>query len=262
MSDLAEQNRADYRRARTVRAYDRSDPIDPMETLLFEEVLRPWHGRPLLDLGVGGGRTAGPLSRLFPDYLGLDYAPEMVALCRRRFPGLAFTDGDARDLSRFADGSFGVVVFSYNGLDSMGHGDRLRVLAEVRRVLAPDGAFAFSAHNLGAPLVRAWHPANLPRTAHPLRLARGLARYAQGIFHQIPRLRREERHADHAIRSDPAQNYRLLIYHLDQDAQRRQLLAAGFAHVRAFARDGQELAPGAPATDLWLHYLATAQAPG
>jgi SAM-dependent methyltransferase len=262
VSDIAEQNRADYRRARTVRSYDRSDPIDPMETRLFEGALRPWHGRPLLDLGVGGGRTAGPLSRLFPDYLGLDYAPEMVALCRRRFPGLAFTDGDARDLSRFEGASFGVVVFSYNGLDSMAHGDRLRVLAEVRRVLAPDGAFAFSAHNLCAPVVRAWHPANLPRSAHPLRLARGLARYAQGILHQIPRLRREERHADHAIRSDPTQNYRLLIYHIDQDAQRRQLAAAGFAHVRAFDRAGRELRRGERPGDPWLHYLATCQGAG
>ena len=60
-----------------------------------------------------------------------------------------------------------------------------------------------------------------------------------------------------SIRSDPAQNYRLLIYHLDQDAQRRQLLAAGFAHVRAFDRVGRELAPGERAGDLWLHYLAT-----
>ena len=39
--------------------------------------------------------------------------------------------GDARDLSQVANASFGLVVFSLNGIDAVSHCDRLQILQEV-----------------------------------------------------------------------------------------------------------------------------------
>ena len=105
-------------------------------------------GRKVLDLGVGGGRTIGLLRLLSADYSGIDYSEALVEVARRRYPGTDVSWGDARDLSRFGEGTFALVVFSWNGIDTVGRSDRLRVLAEVARVLQPGGLFVFSTLNL------------------------------------------------------------------------------------------------------------------
>ena len=61
---------------------------------------------------------------------------------------MSLDEGDARDLSRFADGRFALVFFSFNGIDGLAHEDRAVVLREVREVLEPNGLFVYSTHNL------------------------------------------------------------------------------------------------------------------
>src|SRR5271157_976370 len=67
------------------------------ERQLFEAYLRP--GMAILDLGVGGGRTTAYLSSIASRYAGVDYASEMIASCRKKFPQLEFDVGNAADLS-------------------------------------------------------------------------------------------------------------------------------------------------------------------
>jgi len=43
-------------------------------------------GCPILDLGVGGGRTVSLLRLLSSDYLAIDYTPELVEVCRHGTP--------------------------------------------------------------------------------------------------------------------------------------------------------------------------------
>jgi SAM-dependent methyltransferase len=129
-----------------VAAYAKREKLWPCEEVLFQRWIRP--GATVLDLGVGGGRTAGPLSKIASCYIGLDYSQCMVEACRARYPQLEFHLGDATDLSRFEDRHFDAVVFSANGIDCIRTDEgRAECLREVARVLKPGGVFVVSSHN-------------------------------------------------------------------------------------------------------------------
>jgi len=149
-------NLAIYNRAETVSYYAALEYLTPCERLLFETYIKP--GMRILDLGVGGGRTTPYLAGLASRYVGVDYAEEMVRVCRNKFPGVEFVRADAADLSGFDNNSFDAVVMAFNALDYVvPDGDRLRCLAEVSRVLRSKGVFIFSSHNPRAILARpAW----------------------------------------------------------------------------------------------------------
>src|SRR5688500_10454126 len=123
------RNKAVWGQRRSVAEYAaREGFVDEGERVLFGEVEPLVRGQPILDLGVGAGRTVPLLSPLASRYVALDYAPEMVDTCRARFPAIDVRVGDARDPSMFAGESFGLVAFSYNGIDAIDHEGRARVL--------------------------------------------------------------------------------------------------------------------------------------
>jgi ubiquinone/menaquinone biosynthesis C-methylase UbiE len=130
--------------------------LTPCEKLLFQSYIKPEMN--VLDLGVGGGRTTAYLSRIASRYVGIDYSEAMVQACEKKFPHLDFRLADASDLSSFEEESFDVIVFSFNGIDSVIPNEkRLRCLCECWRVLRPEGVLIFSAHNPRSLLVRtAW----------------------------------------------------------------------------------------------------------
>jgi ubiquinone/menaquinone biosynthesis C-methylase UbiE len=133
--------------------YAALDYLTPCERLLFDEYLRP--GMDVLDLGVGGGRLTPHLSSIAGRYVGADYAAEMVAACRRKFPQLEFAVANAADLSSFASASFDAVVMGFNAFDYVLPDEaRVCALREIRRVLRSGGVFIFSSHNPRAILVR------------------------------------------------------------------------------------------------------------
>jgi SAM-dependent methyltransferase len=134
------------------------DPGESAAMILAADRAR---GRPVLDLGVGGGRTTALLRLISSEYIGIDYTPELVDLCRERHPGADIRLGDARDLSDLPDGSQGLVFFSNNGIDAVDHDGRERILSEAHRVLAVDGVLCYSTLNKGGPLFGA-HPGNAP----------------------------------------------------------------------------------------------------
>ena len=151
--------------AQTVDFYDQVAPLYT-ETVgglmgVEDELFRRFvpEGASVLDIGVGAGRTSEALAARAGRYLGVDISPGMVEEAQRCFPDLEFQVGDAADLAGIADGAFDVVVFSYNGLDSLRPVEmRMASLAEIHRVLRPGGTFVFSCHNvraLGKPLGRA-----------------------------------------------------------------------------------------------------------
>ncbi len=147
-----------YSAPEVTRYYAALDYLTPCERLLFETYLR--RGMAILDLGVGGGRTAPFLASLAGRYVGADYAPEMIAACRKKFPQLEFETANAADLSRFASSGFDAVVMAFNALDyAVPDECRLRALQEIHRVLKPEGILIFSSHNPRSIFVRpSWNP--------------------------------------------------------------------------------------------------------
>jgi ubiquinone/menaquinone biosynthesis C-methylase UbiE len=109
----------------------------------------------VLDIGVGRGRTTVALSETVGKYVGIDYSAKMIAACKERFRStsqpLSFYVCDVRDMHRFPNHTFDVVMFSFNGLDYMLHEDRLIALRETRSVCVRNGWFVFSTHNKGRP---------------------------------------------------------------------------------------------------------------
>jgi len=94
-------------------------------------------GARVADLGCGSGVFTELLRRKGYQSVGLDLSPKLVALGRRKYPGLELVEGDAENLP-FENASFDGVLLS--GL--VHHfPDPRRLAAEVRRVLKAGGQF-------------------------------------------------------------------------------------------------------------------------
>lgn len=116
------------------------------EDLPFYCALARDAGGPVLDLGCGTGRVSLAMARAGAAVTGLDHAPAMLDLARRkaRKAGLrvAWVLGDMRRLRE--RGRFALVVGPFSALQHILTDTDLRaVLRGVRRCLRPGGLFAF-----------------------------------------------------------------------------------------------------------------------
>jgi SAM-dependent methyltransferase len=73
-------NRGTWRRRGPLRQFGTASGwLEPGEQVAIEYVAPFVRDTPILDIGVGGGRTAPLLAALSADYRGIDYLAEMVA---------------------------------------------------------------------------------------------------------------------------------------------------------------------------------------
>jgi SAM-dependent methyltransferase len=237
---------------------------DRGEEAAFTHLLERVRDKPILDLGVGLGRTIPLLSPLSQDYRALDYLPVMVEASRRRHPGVKVEVGDARSLDGYPSDHFGLVSFSDNGIDAVSAVDRRRVLRAIRHVLAPHGLFFFSTLNHDGPSyrerpwrIRVW------RTHNPLR-------YAWRVAQQVAlapldtanwrRIRqRGERGAAYAVAPLSAYHYGVLAHYTTLGRQMLELEEEGFARdVAVFGNDqGQRISVGVDTTQIdWFNIVA------
>jgi SAM-dependent methyltransferase len=114
------------------------------DPLLDAAAVRP--GMRVLDVASGPGCLAARAARRGATVVGVDIDPNMVELARRRHPHVRFLQADAEALP-FEDGSFDAVVgnFLVQHLRSP-----RRAIAELVRVLAPEGVLALTAWDLPA----------------------------------------------------------------------------------------------------------------
>jgi ubiquinone/menaquinone biosynthesis C-methylase UbiE len=136
-----------YGKSGIVREYARFSQLLPTEVAILNELRPEIEGMRPLDIGVGGGRTTGPILEISRDYTAIDIAPKMVAATRKRFGLESIWCCDARDMSRFGDSRFDFALFAFNGIDYINYEERERVLNEVARVLRAGGILVFSSHN-------------------------------------------------------------------------------------------------------------------
>lgn len=145
LDQIGAHNREQFDATDVVEDYVQMSGLTPTETAIFDGHIPS--GARILDLGVGAGRTTPWLRARGASYVGIDYAPGMVDAARSLHPDADLRVGDAADLADFADDSFDVVVFSYNGIDYLDDEARGRALHEIARVLVPEGTYVFSTHN-------------------------------------------------------------------------------------------------------------------
>lgn len=154
--------------------YGRQEHITPCERLIFDAYIKP--GMSILDVGVGGGRTSEYLARSAARYVGIDYAPEMIQICRKKYPKWEYYLSVATDLSIFSDGSFDTVVMCFNVLDDVIPSEnRWQCLKECYRVLRRGGYLIFSSHNPRAVFVRPkWESTATRASARPVAAQRAI----------------------------------------------------------------------------------------
>lgn len=236
----------------------RSGFLDAGEECLLRRVEPELRDQPLLDIGVGGGRTLPLLRELSEDYVGIDYSDKLVEAARRRFPQARIEIGDARDLSRFAERHFALVFFSFNGIDGITHDERAQVFREVLRVLRPGGLFAYSTNNLDTTDTDIWrHGASLL-----LRNPQRALHYAQGLPRALTirrRLRKAQASGEGWTQLVlPNYGLSLVLHHISLANALREATLTGFETVEAFDIDGKALAATDTSQSPWFHMLARA----
>lgn len=212
-------------------------------------------GKHVLDIGCGSGRTTAILKNLSSGYIGLDYSFEMIESCRKRFEGVRFLHGDVRGMSEFKDDEFDCVMFSFNGLDSICHDDRLKGLGEIRRVLKLDGLFVFSSHNrnhryaISRPIME-FSRAPCKQVGNFLKFLKSTSNRLRNKNHQVF-------NEQYAIINDIAHNYAMLTYYIDKTHQVSQLKSMGFETIEMYDTLGNVLNLGSEDKDsAWIYYVA------
>jgi SAM-dependent methyltransferase len=244
---VVEPGEPSWRAPDVVADYATEGYTDPGERTALAAVRDWWSGR-VADLGVGGGRTTGLLAERARPYLGVDVAPEMLDLARERWPTAFLIRGDARDLHALPDAGFDLVVFSFNGLDSLDRPGRAAALAEMARVVAPTGRVVFSSLNRDGVSFderpwrfRGWFHLLLA-LRHPRATLRGFGHYR--------RTRAGSEDGDGwARRPMRAHEFRFVVHFATLADVVGSATAAGLEVLEAWADDGRSLDVGAATTD-------------
>lgn len=257
---MFEHNHHVYIARRIVQHYSQLCQLQPAEQTILELLRHEWSTIKMLDIGVGGGRTTQHFSKIVQEYIGIDCAEEMIAACQKRFPSSSqsslFKVVDARDLRQFQDNSFNFILFSFNGIDSLSHSDRLQVFQEVNRVGKPGGYFFFSSHNLQG-LERELNWQN-QISLNPLKTYVNLVMFALLRFFNRSISPQRIKHSNYEIIQDESHNFRLKQYYIRPQEQLNQL-ETDFDDIRIFSwKSGLEITSQEELsvnTDMWLYYL-------
>lgn len=247
-------NKDSWNSTYVIQSYLAADRLQKPEQTIFD-ILKPELPKMrMLDIGIGAGRTTLHFAPSSSDYVGIDYAQNMVDVCTQRFPEQErFRLGDARSMPEFEDNSFDFALFSYNGIDYIDHAGRMKALLEINRVLKKGGYFAFSTHNLFS-----------FQDLYSIRVRRGLKDnlYQFYSFFRLVwenGLPKKHLQRPYTIVNDGTNRFSVLTYYINPEAQIEQLREAGFGNIRLFAiSNGEEISPRPPEAtrpEHWIYFL-------
>jgi SAM-dependent methyltransferase len=240
-SSAASPNRAAYETDELIGRYASFDSLFPAEERIFQKFKRQFAGN-VLDIAIGGGRTTRALLPLAASYIGLDYSEGMVQAARKAFPGADLRVMDMRDVAREFEGRrFDAILISFNSIDLISWEDRCALLRSLPALLADDGVFVFSVHDLAdvgrqrgfrlrPDLQQSWRTAYKPRS-----LARLLLRAPPWLL-KAWRNRRRLRHLEktfdgYAYVNDTDGNYGMVHVYVEVSKQIEVLKACGFSRI-------------------------------
>ncbi|MEM5385662.1 class I SAM-dependent methyltransferase [Paraburkholderia phymatum] len=220
-------------------------------------------GQPLLDIGIGAGRTVPLMREISTNYVGIDYTAKLLEQSQRRFPGVDLRLMDARNMAALPSDHFALCAFSWNGIDCVDYEDRERILREMYRVTKPGGLVLFSSHNREGPGFHESPRKLLPRfSINPARFGWRVLR----AMHQLPQAvynyrRNVKLHRDfegYSIKTAAAHYFGIVIVYTTLREQRRQLRQIGFDIDAVFnSCDGQSIPDEAQTSDAWwFHFIA------
>jgi len=213
----------------------------------------------MLDIGVGAGRTTHFFSDLTKEYIGIDFAENMIKKCRENFPerkNLMFKVCDVRSMKIFQNNYFDFILFSFNGIDNLSHEDRIGTLREIKRVCKKEGFFCFSTHNLRSidKLLEIHFSKN------PVEMAKRILKYLllRTLNEKFEKLKNEK----FTFVNDGLYQFRTKRYYINPEEQIRQLMDLGYHHIKIYLlEDGKELENTSQLNtikDDWLYYLCNA----
>ncbi|HWO41630.1 MAG TPA: class I SAM-dependent methyltransferase [Candidatus Eisenbacteria bacterium] len=84
LSFRSRRNNQVWRDPAVVAEYARAADLQPAERTVLALLEPALASMDMLDIGVGGGRTALHFAHRMRLYVGIDYSPEMIAACRAR----------------------------------------------------------------------------------------------------------------------------------------------------------------------------------
>lgn len=253
-------NKTTWTESDVVEYYTNDTRLQAPEKTIIELLKDKLPEMKMLDIGVGGGRTAAHFSNLVKTYDGIDYSEDMIAICNKQFSDkndpINFNVCDARDMGVFEDNNFDFILFSYNGIDYISHQDRLKVFKEIIRVGKPGAIFCFSTHNLDSVQLGidlksliSLNPKTIVRNLRHWFLFRFI--YNRGLNHN------KLKNAKYLIFNDGGHEYRLKTYYIRPVEQISQLIETGFSDsIDVFSLNtGDKINNLDNLNDDWLYYL-------
>lgn len=257
---MDEINQSVYKDLRVVDLYKHPNFLQIPEQVILDKIEKEVRGKPILDIGVGAGRTVSHLTKLSSTYTGIDYSKPMIEACKKKYPQANLINLDARDLSTFLDKSFFCVLFSFNGIDYLDHSDRIKIFTEIYRVLQNGGYFIFSSHNRASynksntfqPFSDFEFTLNVVKLSY--RLLRFFLKSVMRTYNRLKYKKFENHNQEYSIINDCAHNYSLLTYYISLSEQLVQLNCTGFETIEAYDRNGQTILTDS--SDTWIYYLA------
>jgi ubiquinone/menaquinone biosynthesis C-methylase UbiE len=261
---MIDKNKETYTTSSIVSHYAQLNLLQPAEKTILDLFKARLSTMKMLDIGIGGGRTTQHFSPLVEEYTGIDYSAKMIAACQQRFSNLPQTlsleVGDARSMEQLADNSFDFILFSFNGIDSVSHSDRLQILQEVHRVGKSGSYFFFSSHNIQG-IAEAFN-CKTKISLNPLKTYVNLVMFGLLKLFNASITRAQLETASHLVIKDESHNFRLQTYYIRPQEQIKQL-ASKFNDVEVYSwRSGLKIAePSDISTnaDMWLYYLCVIQ---
>ncbi|OKH17431.1 class I SAM-dependent methyltransferase [[Limnothrix rosea] IAM M-220] len=257
---MSEKNEATYSAANIINYYAQLELLQPAEQTILDQLRHQLPTIKMLDIGIGGGRTTKHFAPLVESYTGIDYSHGMIEACQKRFQNqsdvMTLQVGDARNMAEFADNSFDFILFSFNGIDYVSHGDRLDILQEINRIGKTGCYVLFSSHNLQA-MAKEFDWKN-KLSFNPIHTYVNLIMLVILILFNLSITYQQLTIANHLIIKDESHNFKLKTYYIRAEAQTKQL-EKNFSNIEIYSwKTGLKISNPAELSahpDLWLYYF-------